>query len=276
MNLIVALKPEADPVISALGLKKIPAAFPLYRSEEYSLVISGIGKCRSAAATAWLAAQQYDSNEKSVVEDKRRSHSSCWLNIGIAGHKDRSIGTNYLANTVRDAGNDKVWFPPLIKCTTPTCALLTVDRPLHNYSPDRLYDMEASGFIETARMFSHSELVQCFKVVSDNSSHPFTEVNPDKTKKLISDSTETIIGVINNLQHLESIVCQHEQTCSFEFLQRWKFSKSQEIQLERLLQRYSAIHFPLKEIPAELLNVGKASDVLLWLQTSVERVKYFS
>lgn len=275
LNLIVALKPEADPIISALGLKKTPAAFPLYQSKEYSLVISGIGKCRSAAATAWLSARQYDKNENSSLQDKRVSLGMCWLNVGIAGHIDSPIGANYLAHTVRDASSNRVWFPPLIKCTTPASALLTVDRPLCNYSPDNLYDMEASGFIETARIFSHSELVQCFKVVSDNSSHPFTEVTPDKTAKLMADSMETIITVIQNLQQLQSVIYQHKSHCSVEFIQRWKFSKSQEVQLERLLQRYSTIHIPLTEIPAELLNVKKAKDVLHWLQTSVDQVKYF-
>ena len=55
---------EADPVISALNLKRTPASLNYYQKEESHLVVSGIGKCNAAAACGCSIAFSNTGNDK--------------------------------------------------------------------------------------------------------------------------------------------------------------------------------------------------------------------
>ena len=97
LNLIAATHAEAEPIISALKLKKVTALLNCYQNKNVHLVITGIGKCNTATACGWLAEKTAQSSGKSAV-----GKSSAWLNLGIAGHKSAELGSLMVAHKVTD------------------------------------------------------------------------------------------------------------------------------------------------------------------------------
>lgn len=155
---VSALHCEAKPVIDHYRLRKQPAdAFDAYIGDDMVLIVSGIGKLASAAACAWIAAAH------------REQAALAWLNLGIAGAAEHEVGAAFLLNQVIDADSGERYYPvPATRAYFPGSACRTLGRPDYDYRDDCLFDMEASGFMQSALYFSSAELVQCIKLVSDN------------------------------------------------------------------------------------------------------------
>ena len=264
LNLIAATRAEAEPVIQAMKLKHKSGSFPLFCSDSTALVVSGIGKCRAAAACAWLAA----------LSDNLESKPGCWINFGIAGHPQATLGSVFTAHKITDHHNNKVWYPPQIHSPLPTSDLTTVDKPLEQYLPGQLHDMEASGFIAIARMFTSAELVQCVKVVSDNTDNPLDKINPETAQKAVSDTIPMITNLAEHLIDLADTIATNKSAILGEFCQQWHFSVSQKVKLERLLQRHDALNRSMQSIPQELTDVKSAKSVLQWLDSQLEDADY--
>ena len=81
---VIALMPEAIPIIRALRLIKISRnlSFPIYSDEvgEHWLTVSGLGQNNIAAAT------------KCLFETSSADKTSIWINVGIAGSKKFNLG----------------------------------------------------------------------------------------------------------------------------------------------------------------------------------------
>jgi len=270
LNLITATNAEAEPVISALKLKKIPALLACYQNKEISLVITGIGKCNAATACGWLAEKRTQTSGR-TTEDK----SSAWLNFGIAGHQSAELGTLMAAHKVTDLATEKIWYPHRLFQSIPSSDLVTVDKPTDNYLPDQLYDMEAGAFVESARHFSHAEFVQSIKVVSDNEAHHYSNINAKLATQLIAKNTDHILECADILQTLTQSIAPLEDQISDTIREHWHFSVSQTARLKRLLQRYSVIYSPMTDIPDNLQKQESSRDVLSWLQKSVDSADGF-
>ncbi|MFT5219206.1 MAG: adenosylhomocysteine nucleosidase [Planctomycetota bacterium] len=160
---VCALHCEAKPIIDFYRLKKSheESAFDLYSNTDMACIISGVGKMNSAIATAWVAAKYSD------------CRSIAWVNLGTAGARDAAIGSIYAINQVLQAANDKSFYSPLMKVNRmATASCITIDQERDDYHAQHLFDMEAAGFYQAATRFSSLELIQCIKVISDNSNHP--------------------------------------------------------------------------------------------------------
>ena len=265
LNLIAATHAEAEPIISALKLKKIPALLNCYQNENVHLVIAGIGKCNTATACGWLAEKTAQSSGKSAM-----GKSSAWLNFGIAGHKSAELGSLMVAHKVTDLTTRKVWYPHRLFPSILSSELTTVDQPQANYLSDQLHDMEASAFVESARHFSHAELVQSVKVVSDNEEQPHSNISTKLATQLINKNKECIVECMEHLQTLAQSIAPLDDRISDTILENWRFSVSQTVELKRLLQRYSVIYSPMTDIPIDLQNQQSSKGVLSWLRNSVD------
>ena len=189
--LTVALRAEAKPLIDYYELKPYSpkGLFRVFKNEEIALVISGIGKIAAAAATTFLytVLGQYP-------------HRG-WLNIGVAGHAERAIGEGVLAHRIMDMATEKTWHSqPIVEHIIPTDRLITVDTPEINYRDSAMYDMEASGFYAIACRFTQLELVQCYKVISDNLATPTSTIVPRRVEQLIVAKLDEIDGLIAKLR----------------------------------------------------------------------------
>jgi len=271
LNVVVAMQPEADPLLSLWQLKKVDAPSPVFSGDNINLIVSGIGKTQASAATAWLAAFQRTSQQQ-AFEHPITGRQGCWINVGIAGHSSEELGQTFIAHKVHDYSTTRTWYPTLIKPPIASSNLTTFDKPQTDYLDNELHDMEASGFIETARRFAHAEFVHCVKIVSDNKNTPHTNITPATARQLIAENTESITKVSKHLLALHKRTCEIPSNIDLDnFLSHWQFSKTQSAQLNRLVARYAAFDMPLLEIPESVKRCSNASQVINILTQEIDR-----
>ncbi|MCG6899248.1 MAG: hypothetical protein LJE75_04525 [Gammaproteobacteria bacterium] len=234
INLVVALPAEARPLIEFYRLteKTTIGSFRVYRHQDMSLVISGPGKIAAAAATALLAGNNTSAKQ------------AAWLNVGVAGHATYAIGKSLLAHRITDQATGQSWYPPqLFDLTTTTACLLTVDAPENSYHQEVAYDMEASGFYAVAGRFSSHELVQCFKVVSDNREQSAATLTAASCSRLVTeklDEIEQLVGAL--LAMVQDYNSWHAPHAGLEQLaSHWHFTVSQQHQLAELARRWKVL-----------------------------------
>ena len=177
VNFVVALPAEAKPIANHFGLRRqMPdEIFPLYRRGEISLVISGPGKVAAATATSWL------------FEHIGGQRNALWLNVGIAGHRDRPVGEALLAHRILDRASGRSWPVPLaVEPPLHRVPVITVDSPVTHYKAGHAFDMEAAGFFAAALPLSYPGRVQCIKVVSDNAANPLCGINGKRVRQWVS------------------------------------------------------------------------------------------
>lgn len=259
---VTAFKAEAEPLIRHYDLQPDNSAtlFPVFRNDNCALTISGPGKTASAAACAFL------------YRHINTQTTQLWCNIGIAGHQHQDIGTLMLADKIIDAASQQSWYPPQwLKHHIKTGTLTTVDQPELSYNSDTLYDMEASGFYQTASRCSNRELVQCFKVVSDNATNPANKSIFKKAGALIESATPEISEHITELlAHSKTgapLIEQHYQT----LLEHCHFTVSQQYLLRSHLQRLATLQGNSDISLDALLKQNRAALILQELQTQIQR-----
>jgi adenosylhomocysteine nucleosidase len=262
IHLVVALQAEAKSLLRHFNLKPISseAPFRIFEREGMRLCISGVGKIKSAAATAYLAGLQ------------RNVKNKAWLNVGIGGHASCGVGEGFLANKITDQATGRNWYPPLVmKLPCQTKSVRTVDHMEERYEEDSIYDMEASGFFGAATQFSTAELVHGFKVVSDNAVS-----SPKKISGSIAESLiERHLGVIDQLiEEMVTLSDTLERTTSIpviyeQILERWHFTFSEQVKLRRLLKRLQTLK-PEEEITIESFQeCTRAKDILIKLEHEI-------
>lgn len=232
IHIVTALSCEARPLIHHYRLNGQQAenGFRVYENDTMRLIVAGMGKCAAAAACAYL--QGLAPEEKHV-----------WLNVGIAGHVSLHVGEAILAQKIIDAATDAAWYPPLL--FTPPCrtvTLISVDQPNSNYVADVACDMEASGFYATAARFNSCELVQVFKVISDNRANPVQQVSEKLAQEIICNRLNELDAIIQQLRELDARLAVQQRKPAIDlFLRQWHFTVAQRHMLLRLSQRWQVL-----------------------------------
>ncbi len=231
---VVALPAEAKSVVQRYHLKRQHdiTAFEIYRHDEVSLIICGVGKINAAAATAFLGS----------MIPAGKNH--LWINYGIAGHEVFPLGKLLIGEKITDVSTQESWYPPLINLKNIAGSqITTVEIPQTHYPKNSLVEMEASGFIPTARRFSSSELVHCIKVVSDNKQQSTIQINAERIKQICSENLGELENIITHIRRLADQLDSLEisQTLLTRYQSRWHFSVTQTHQLKLLLQRWRAL-----------------------------------
>ena len=184
INIVVAMKREALPLINYWNLKENPKKFYSNKKKKINLIISGIGKKRAEEATTYLA--------------EKTNNNSFFLNVGIAGHKNYKLGEIILISKITDKKSKYSWYPTLLwKTEIKKAPLITVIFPKIRYTTNCLYDMEAAGFFKGARNFVGPEKVQCLKVVSDNKDSSILNISSKKIENWIYSKTPVINKLVN-------------------------------------------------------------------------------
>jgi hypothetical protein len=265
INLLVALQAEARPLIKHFGLDGRPAVagFRRYGNAEINLLVTGTGSVAMAAAVALLGLEALTA-------------PAAWINFGIAGHRDWPVGRALLATKITDHGSGLCWYPPQVITTNLAgVELLTVASPVDNYPDSAAVDMEASGFYPTACRFATAELVQCLKVVSDNRDRPANELNEAGISELISAGLEPLNGLLVALQKLLAALPIKPEAPLSDYLDRWRFTHAQRLQLTRLLQdfRLLAGHWPDIQVYQQQIS-GEALLAALTTDLNARRLDY--
>ncbi len=261
--LVVALAAEARPLVAHYRLRALDGhPYRICAGEQTHLIVSGIGKVAAAAATAYLRA---------LIGGV----PAAWLNIGIAGHGSQAVGTALLAHKVVDAASGQPFYPTF---TAPppcrTTLLHTVDR-VQPATGHVAYDMEASGFCETAQHFATSERVHCLKVVSDNPQSSYQALNAEKVEVLIEAQLDMVAHVGEHLQSLsQQLHALHADPPGFaELTARWPFTATQQHQLRGLLVRWQVLAPATSVVNDDLLALQSRDEVLRYLQRRLDEVE---
>lgn len=187
-----ALRPEASPFISLLGLKKDISwhTHELYRANNIMLLVSGTGKVRTAVALAALLG----SISRELQMDKL-----ILVNTGIAGGH-QPVGSCFQINKVSDIGSLRRYYPDMIvKSPFAEAPLTTVEVPVTDGANglNEAVDMEASGFMEASRPFCGTHQLAMFKVISDN--YGCGNLTVAKIEAFIASHAEAIIEYAGKL-----------------------------------------------------------------------------
>jgi hypothetical protein len=157
----VSLYVEAKPIIEYYDLKKdmYDRFYQIFKSDNMTLIITGVGKIACAAATSHILSKNLLFDEDIVI------------NIGICGAKnDVQIGTPYLINKIKDASTGKDYYTDvLLKHEFYENSIETFDKPVEDVSEleEALCDMESSGFYLSASKYVEQHRIFLIKVVSD-------------------------------------------------------------------------------------------------------------
>lgn len=234
INIVTAFAGEARPLIDYFQLTEFSATgrYTVYRGDDRQLVISGPGKVQAAAATGWLQGIGMD------------NIPAAWLNIGIAGHATRRVGSGMLVHKITDHASGRNWYPPQVHgLALQTDRLVTVNVPETHYQENALYDMEAAGFYPVACRCCTAELVQCYKVVSDNREHKPGRLLKRRGASLIANclaEIDTLFQTMDNM--VRSLAVRQPAPDTLErYTDRWHFSVTQRHRLVKLLLRWRAL-----------------------------------
>ena len=191
INIVVAMKREAMPLINYWDLKENSKKFYSNKKKKINLIISGIGKKRAEKATIYLAEQT--------------NNDSFFLNLGIAGHKNYRLGEIILISKITDNKTKYSWYPSLLwKTKIKKTPLITVGFPKIRYTTNFLYDMEASGFFKGAREFVGPEMVQCIKIISDNKKNSILNISSNKIENWILSKIDIIDKLVNEFLKIKN------------------------------------------------------------------------
>ena len=270
---VVALPSEARPLVRSWDLSRLSDSdvYPVYQSRcgTRTLIVSGIGKVAAAAAVGYLAGRL------------RAKGSDAWLNVGIAGSGEYSLGSLVVGHKVVDVGSDRNWYPsqlfqgPRMKYCQST-DIRTFDQVVSKYPPKGVVEMEAAGFIGAAMRYASVELVQVLKVVSDTPADDVVQVTPQRVVEWISGHLATINGVAEELLVLsrELDVLSKEPRELSTILERWRFSVSESHKLRKLIRRWDLV-YPTEPVWGTIEQCVSSKTVLGGLEKALKQAPVY-
>ena len=241
-----ALLCEARPLIDRYRLKKDFAftKFDVFRNEQLTLIVSGIGRLKATVATTHIL-DRLSANQPLII-----------INIGIAGSTnfEHGIGNSFLINKIIDTNTGRKYYPDLLfKHELPEIQIATFNQIVTNAETTGNYsglvDMEAVGFATAALTFLSPHQVVLLKIISDHLE--VDHLTATSVSKLIADEMPAIEKLIGNLQNLEFIpvnsVPEPEQAIIDTITEYLRLTVSQ----QRILANdLLTCHSRLGEIPA--------------------------
>ena len=258
LNLLVAHPPEAKPLLRQFNLRQLSnSPHPLYANDDgVTLAISGNGARAMSMACAHLAGWQME-----------RGVAPAWLNIGIAGHGTEAVGTGLVVNKIHDRDAGKTCYPTPVLTGFPVTELLTVSQIERAYEQDTAYDMEGAAFWEAASRYGELDLVQLFKIVSDNPQQHVDHFDIEAIPALFMAQEQQIAALVHTLQRQASQYLEaHALPEDFDrLIGRIHFSATQRSQLRKLFYRWMAFgrRDQLLQLVADISGSGLGASEIL-------------
>ena len=257
--LFCALPCEAKPLVAHFRLKKNleTQAFTIYSNAEINLTVTGVGKTAMAAGVGYTLALLAPRTPAILV------------NVGVAGHRQHDLGEIFSVEKITDADSGRNHFPPLLaRQPGATAAITTVSSPHLEYRDDCLYDMEASAFYESAARFTTGELIQCLKVISDNSASPAGNIRAKQVANLLAGSIDALQALLGEMTPLAATLAVPSPLDAIQLPRDLHFTSSQRNLLHKQLSRYQVLSNG--ELPDFSKNRWRTSKELLqWLAEEI-------
>jgi len=228
---VIALKEEAKVILDyyEMALINKKTLYPIYKNieETHWLILSGIGRHNSAAATSYL------------YTISKASKWTSWINIGIAGSGKGDYGNIYLVDKIFNQNSNITYPATMPKSNLPKMSLLTTDIPIMDYSSKELIDMEGSAFFDIASKLTSKEFICIMKIISDgpeNNIKQLTKLRIIELLKLNLTKIAQVVSYYENLSENENQI-KAKPEIFFKISSNWHFSVTQSSQLENLLRR---------------------------------------
>ena len=246
IHFVVATNSEARPLIDLFRLKKkqLKQTF-IYANQKISLTISGIGKINAAIG---VTETYFHYNQKK---------NDIWINIGLAGHRDLKIGDICAVNKISDNENNRDFFPYANEFNMQNQECLTVGTHQKSYS-STIYDMESSGFYQSACKYSSNELLQIVKIISDNQYESIDFKNKQAVYNIIINHKKLINELCSFMLNLKrKIYPIKREIIDIEFnnlVTKIKFTFTERKQMKALLGVYFSKYNSLND---NIINFSK-------------------
>ncbi|SKA87785.1 Nucleoside phosphorylase [Caloramator quimbayensis] len=197
--IVTALMLEAAPLIEHYKLKKDMNInnYPVYKNDDITLIVSGIGKIKSAMAAVYIL-----STFKCKKED-------ILINIGFCGATSfkYNLGEPIIINKVKDMDTGRDYYPDVycgknIKKGTLYCSSKPMFKEDYIDNNDTFIDMESSGIMEASQKFLYAHNTVILKIISDflNPEDLDKEILKSYIKRNLT-SIDEIIDELKNLNH---------------------------------------------------------------------------
>ena len=263
---VIALKEEAKVILDyyEMALINKKTLYPIYKNieETHWLILSGIGRHNSAAATSYL------------YTISNASKWTSWINIGIAGSGKGDYGNIYLVDKIFNQ-NFYITYPSTMpKSNLPKMSLLTTDIPITDYSSKELIDMEGSAFFDIASKLTSKEFICIMKIISDgpeNNIKQLTKLRIIELLKLNLTKIAQVVSYYENLSENENQI-KAKPDIFFKISSNWHFSVTQSSQLENLLRRLK-IFCDNNEVMDLIKQCKSSSSVISSLNNKIESNK---
>lgn len=246
LNIVTALECEARPVAERLGLRKVEKKTrrPLYLGDGVALAVSGMGREAAELTVKYLQlSEEFQIVARNHDRTGAPSEAAC-LNVGVGGHREFPVGQGVMAHRVEDAGWSRAWYPRFVfEPPCPTATVRTVDSVERSYFDPVVYEMEAAGFAAQASKVSSAELVHVYKIISDGPGAPPDRITKKFIEERVRERVDEIAEIAEQLQSLagELAGAKAPPPGMEELCEQWRFTKTQEFQLRRLLVRWQAL-----------------------------------
>ena len=231
INLVVAHPLEAKALLGWFGLERFERGAALRRYDNnkgIALVIAGMGAENAAAGVRFL---------------HQRRPAAAWLNIGVAGHGSAKLGEGLLIDRIENRSGGERYWPAVPRLKPPGSSLITVPEPETGYAENAAYDMEAAGFFAAASRLAPAELVQVFKIVSDNPENPLADLNLKQIPDLVGGQEAAIRRLVDRLRERSARFGDwHSLPPEFEtLLGKYRFSATRKAAFKRICRRFRAL-----------------------------------
>jgi len=263
---VVALKVEAEIILDEYNMNLDPefTLFQVFRNFEKTrwLILSGIGRHNSAAATTYL------------YMISQASRSTSWINLGIAGSGKGHYGDLCLVNKISNNSSSNTYPATMPKVTFHKMNLFTTDVPLIDYTFHELIDMEGSAFYDITNKLSGREFICLIKVISDGPNNNIKDLNKFKIRELIKlniANIKTIVSYYEKLSMDQYQIIQQPKILS-KILSQWHFSVSQKHRLENLIKRINILSKD-EEITKLIKDCKNSRSVITILEDKISNTK---
>lgn len=227
--IVVALPVEARPLVSTLNLKF--HSHGEYRNEEFTLIVTGVGRISSAISTT----KAFSLNDDYVSV----------LNFGLCGSRNpnTNIGEMRYVNRIREVCTGRDFFPdPLIAHEWKESAIQCHDQPVQDPnvmdfdSFAEIVDMESAGFFQAASLFLPVHSIHCIKVVSDHldTSRKSTKDIEELINNRASEISKYLRQISQSITAPKPKIPTHFQSSIDNIAKSWRLTKTQVHSLQKI------------------------------------------
>ena len=191
LNIIVALKTEAAPLIEGLSLvrqKNNTTAYPVYSGPCVKLGISGLGKSNARELTRLLLEED---------DPDSQFNASDWLNFGVAGSANWAVGDLVQAQIVTEVSTGASWeLGSRANLQLSAAHVYTVQTPQLVYQSDRVYDMELAGMLSVLSDRDLLGRASSLKLISDGPGRRAGTLTKNDVHQLIQSRKKAILTAV--------------------------------------------------------------------------------